>query len=91
MKRSMHGTFLVITALFLVLVGSGCFSGGESAPSTQSADNGQVDANSAQKGPAEDDDGFFILQWTLKIGHIRRTSVRQPAPSTAPSVPSQAK
>jgi hypothetical protein len=84
MKRTRHGTFLVVAVMFLAWVGSGC-SGAGGSPTTQAADTGIAD--SGTESTSDNDDGFFVIQWTLKIGHVRRKTVHQAVPTTSPSSP----
>ena len=88
MKGTTNGTFLLIATMLLAWVGSGCTNAGGVA-TTEPADN--VNASPRDDGStqsaSDNDDGFFVIQWTLKIGHIRRRSVHQPVPTTSPSAP----
>jgi hypothetical protein len=85
MKRSRNGTSLLVAAMFLSLVSSSCSSGPGNAPDGEVAVRTNSGVNDANAAPVDNDDGFFIIQWTLKIGHVRRQTVRQPAPTTSPS------
>ena len=86
MKRSVSGSIIVLAAMCVTFAGLGCSGGG--APASQPA-AGLSDESASPD--AENDDGFFVIQWTLKIGHIYRKSVHPPLATTAPSTPVPAK